>query len=194
MIRTNDNSFFEYIENYLEDKNAQMLFDTLNSNIDWSPQKMKIYNKVILTPRLIHWFSHHDYPFADLPANPVPEYLNLIIKGVTRYVNNRYKTNMKYDSVLINKYRNGNDYIGWHSDSEAKKGTIVAMLSLGQMRTFGLRKKDDQDDGLGYIEYNLKPGSLFIMGGDSQKHWKHSLLKSKGSDRERISLIFRMYR
>lgn len=45
-------------------------------------------------------------------------------------------TNKKYNYVLVNKYRDGNDYVGYHSDDEKELGefpTIVG-LSFGQER------------------------------------------------------------
>ena len=52
--------------------------------------------------------------------------------------------NCEFNYCLINLYRNGSDYTAWHADKEAiEKGKdIVASLSLGQTRKFGVRHKN----------------------------------------------------
>jgi alkylated DNA repair dioxygenase AlkB len=194
-IKLDDNAFVEYIPGFINQDKATKLLAQLNKNIDWSPMEMKIYGKTIFTPRLIHWFSPFPYPIAeeDLPSKPVPRYLKPALKNITEYINEKYNCNIIYDSVLLNKYRDGNDYISWHSDKEAKANTLVVMISLGVMRTFALRRKNEEKDGLNYLEFKLESGSIFIMGGDSQNNWKHSLLKNKNVKDERISLVFREY-
>eukprot|EP00483_Globobulimina_turgida_P013089 UN13113 len=50
----------------------------------------------------------------------------------------------KFDYVLINYYRDGDDYIGWHSDREArpKCTNVIGSVSLGGPRKFVLRHND----------------------------------------------------
>lgn len=46
--------------------------------------------------------------------------------------------NAKFNSVLLNLYRDQNDSMGWHSDNEAALGRcpVIASLSLGETREF----------------------------------------------------------
>ena len=39
----------------------------------------------------------------------------------------------RFNSVLLNRYRSGGDYMGWHSDDEPELGQapVIASLSLG---------------------------------------------------------------
>jgi alkylated DNA repair dioxygenase AlkB len=42
----------------------------------------------------------------------------------------------RFNSVLLNRYRGGGDYMGWHSDDEPELGPapVIASLSLGAAR------------------------------------------------------------
>ena len=113
------------------------------------------------------------------------------------------KYNININSCLINKYRNGEDYIAPHRDSKLSFGDnpIIAILSIGQTRTLRFTKvennyrdksltKKDKDNII--IDFELEDNSLFIMSGDSQSCYSHELLKDN-SDKERYSLTFRKF-
>ncbi len=95
------------------------------------------------------------------------------------------------NSCLINYYRNGNDYIGWHSDDEQKSYITnpIYSVSLGDERIFQLRKKETG----AIVEIKLSNGSLLVMYGEElQLKYQHRVPKSK-SDRARINLTFRYH-
>jgi len=91
----------------------------------------------------------------------------------------------------MNYYRNGKDYIGFHSDSEVNKGDLIASISLGTTRKFVLRHKKWKENETDKIEFELIGGSLLIMRGDTQDHWKHALIKQPKVEGSRINLTFR---
>src|SRR5690606_28182354 len=98
-----------------------------------------------------------------------------------------------FNSCLLNYYRDGNDYIGAHSDEKkhlSKNGMVVG-ISLGQERTLVMESKLNSKHK---IKFELPNGSLFIMEGDTQDHWKHSIPKQIGRKWERISLTFREFK
>jgi len=101
-----------------------------------------------------------------------------------------------FDYVLVNYYRDGKDYIGFHADNEASgvspthgAKNIVASISLGQPRRFLLRHKKKK---LPQLEYSLTPGSLIVMEGETQTFWKHSVPKELRVTQSRINLTFRV--
>ena len=61
----------------------------------------------------------------------------------------------KFNSVLINFYRDGNDSNGWHSDDEKELGQnpIIASLSFGANRRFVMKHKRDNSKK---IEFHVK--------------------------------------
>jgi alkylated DNA repair dioxygenase AlkB len=94
-----------------------------------------------------------------------------------------------FNSVLLNKYRDGNDTVGWHSDDERELGRnpIIASLSLGIARDFILRHKYKPNE----LKIQLRHGSLLIMRGHTQEYWKHALPRRKRITEPRINLTFR---
>ena len=102
----------------------------------------------------------------------------------------------KINSCLINKYRDGNDYIKPHSDSFESFGEypIISGLSLGEERELIFKKKKGLvvPNNKDKFKYKLNDNSLFIMAGASQKYYTHEIEKSDSSDL-RYSLTFREY-
>eukprot|EP01098_Paradermamoeba_levis_P013274 TRINITY_DN601_c0_g2_i3.p2 TRINITY_DN601_c0_g2~~TRINITY_DN601_c0_g2_i3.p2 ORF type:complete len:134 (+),score=33.68 TRINITY_DN601_c0_g2_i3:440-841(+) len=96
----------------------------------------------------------------------------------------------RFDYVLLNRYRDGKDYIGFHSDGEAipEGKDVIASLSLGQTRRFLMRHKESKE----LMEYKLTEGSMIVMQGKTQKYWKHSIPKEPKVFFPRINLTFRM--
>ena len=99
----------------------------------------------------------------------------------------------KIQYAQLNYYRDGNDYIGYHTDSEMVDGDIIASISLGAKRRFLMRHKKYKSDTIKIKkhEFMLEDGSLFIMDYNAGKeHWKHSLPKMKNVG-PRINITFR---
>lgn len=94
-----------------------------------------------------------------------------------------------FNSVLLNRYRDGSDSMGWHADDEVSLGPepVIASVSLGAARRFDLRH-----DATGTVHsLRLTSGSLLVMRGCTQAEWKHRVPKMAGLDAERINLTFR---
>jgi len=98
----------------------------------------------------------------------------------------------KFNSVLINLYRNRKDYVSWHSDDEPELGInpIIASVSFGQTRRFQLKHKLNKD--LDKVEITLTDGSLLLMKGSTQHFWHHQIPKTSKQLKERINLTFRV--
>lgn len=96
------------------------------------------------------------------------------------------------NSCLLNRYRDGNDYIGAHSDKELRgEHATVVTLSLGSPRNFYFIKKSG---GGIFKRIVLEPGDLCVMYSPStQQNFTHTVPKQAGVG-ERISLTFRQLR
>ena len=99
------------------------------------------------------------------------------------------KTGKKFNSALLNYYRNGKDSMGWHADDEPElgKNPVIASVSLGAERKFQFKHKTIPKS---LINITLSPGSLLIMQGATQHHWLHQVPKVKDAG-ERINITFR---
>jgi alkylated DNA repair dioxygenase AlkB len=97
----------------------------------------------------------------------------------------------RFNSVLLNLYRNGRDSMGWHADDEPELGPApaIASVSLGALRRFRLRPRA----GLVHapLSLDLPHGSLLLMRGPTQQHWQHALPKTARPVGPRLNLTFR---
>jgi alkylated DNA repair dioxygenase AlkB len=96
--------------------------------------------------------------------------------------------------VLLNYYRDHNDSMGLHSDDEPELGRnpTIASLSLGTPRTLVLKHRSRRE--LKPIHLTLDPGSLLLMQGETQHHWKHGINKLHRPCGPRVNLTFRRIR
>eukprot|EP01137_Pigoraptor_chileana_P004986 Opistho-2@2763 len=95
-----------------------------------------------------------------------------------------------FNSCLLNEYRNGSQYIGFHADDEKDLGEnrMVATVSLGGARDFVLKPK--KSEGEKTTKILLESGSLVVMAGECQRLYHHSIPK-RASAEYRVSLTFR---
>ena len=95
-----------------------------------------------------------------------------------------------FNSALVNLYRDGNDSMGWHADNEPELGRapVIASLNFGETRSFRLKARALQAKP---IAINLGNGDLLVMRGELQRHWQHSIPKTRGSGSPRINITFR---
>ena len=100
-------------------------------------------------------------------------------------------------ACLANHYREGHGSIPWHYDEVRAHGDarLVAALSLGAPRRFGLRQRAGGASGetgaAAEAEYlELEAGSVLAMWGRTQEEFEHELPLRPG-DGHRISLTFR---
>src|SRR5437588_602728 len=94
------------------------------------------------------------------------------------------------DGAWVCLYRDGSDSVAWHGDRiarESARDTMVAIVSLGATRPFGLRPKSG---GRG-LRLQVGHGDLLVMGGSCQRTWLHSIPKVATCLGSRISIQFR---
>ena len=78
------------------------------------------------------------------------------------------------NSVLANLYRGEQDSMGWHADNERELGNdpTIASVSLAATRRFWLKHANAKT-----VRLELGHGSLLVMQGSTQQHWKHCVPK-----------------
>ena len=167
---------------------ANQYFQVLYRSINWSSEKIRLFGKVHNVPRLSAFYGDGgiSYCYSGIHADAmawIPE-LAKIREDVERAIGQRF------NSVLANLYRDGNDSNGWHADDEKSLGVrpVIASLSLGAARDFQIkhRRLDEHRYSL-----SLTNGSLLLMAGDMQTNWLHQIPKRKSLSLPRINLTFR---
>lgn len=165
------------------------VFERLRIESVWQQQEMKIYGKAVLQPRLTAWYGDPErtYVYSGIRNTPLP-WTSLLL-SLRRAVED--VCNYRFNSVLLNYYRSGNDSMGFHSDNERELGPmpVIASLSLGEPRVFILKHAKRAD--LLPVRIPLPGGTLLLMKGETQKFWKHAINKEKPSSGGRINLTFR---
>jgi alkylated DNA repair dioxygenase AlkB len=177
------------MEEFLNHQEANELFYKLRDTIQWGQEYLNIYGKVHPFPRQTAWYGDEGaiYTYSGKTFTPFPWTPELLdIKHRIEAVFPEYH----YNSVLLNRYRNGNDKVSWHSDNEKAFGVnpTIASLSLGATRRFDLRYKPDKTR---IHRFSLPSGTLLIMKGELQSYWEHQVPQQKNIVNERINLTYR---
>ncbi len=177
------------VENFLSSRESEHLFNYFRKQVNWRRQIIKIYGKVHPVPRESAWFGdpESNYFITGFIRNISPWLPELL--DLKNQIEKAFP-DLQFNSVLLNKYRNGTDKVGWHSDNDEEFGVnpAIASLSLGATRRFDIRHKTDKSKT---IRINLNSGSLLIMKGAMQHHWDHQVPQQKHVAGERINLTFR---
>jgi alkylated DNA repair dioxygenase AlkB len=161
------------------------IFERLVAATAWRAETVTVYGKRHLQPRLTAWHGDASYTYSGLKLAPVPftPLLQLIREAVEQ------ATGRRFNSVLLNYYRDQRDSMGMHSDDEPELGPepAIASLSFGATRTFILRHKRSKRT----VKLDLADGSLLLMAGYLQKNWLHGINKQTRPEKPRLNLTFR---
>jgi len=177
----------EYWPEFYSVDESHRFYKQLIDEVDWQQDRVTVYGKEHLAPRLSRWFGEPwmDYTYASytMKASAMTSLLKQIQANIEQ------QTGERFNSVLVNYYRDGSDSNGWHSDDEPELGNnpIIASLSLGASRDFHLRHKRNKEMK---HKMSLENGSLLMMRGTTQSHWQHHVPKRANAD-GRINLTFR---
>lgn len=168
---------------------AGRLQDILMRETPWRQEEITLWGKQHLQPRLTCWYGHHgdDYSYSgiELVRNEWTPTLLQIRRDIESVSGHRF------NSVLLNLYRDEHDSVGMHSDDEPEFGQqpVIASLSLGETRVFRLKHKTRRE--LKSIAIELTDGSLLVMAGATQQYWRHGINKENQNRKPRINLTFR---
>jgi alkylated DNA repair dioxygenase AlkB len=177
-----------FAPDWLSASDADSLRDQLLSDIPWEMHRIRMFGRMVDSPRLSAWIGDEEatYRYSGVPFAPKPwtESLRALRGRVADACGTRF------NSVLANLYRDGNDRMGWHSDDERELGPapVIASVSLGASRCFRFRAKAGGDA----LSIELPHGSLLRMAGDTQRLYKHELPVRKRAMGPRINLTFRL--
>lgn len=178
----------DYTPDYLAETEADRLLEHLVAATPWQQKHITLYGREIPMPRLIAWYADDPYTFSGSTQEPnawTPELTALRDRLEAT-------TGARYNSVLLNLYRDGKDSISWHADDEPELGPnpTIASVSLGSERDFILRRNDDPGVK---VKLPLAHGSLVVMRDDSQSAWQHSVPKRARVTEPRVNLTFRWF-
>ena len=179
----------EYHPGLFNERECALLLHKFIVQSPWQQKVVRMYDKEVVTPRLCAWYADEEtYDYTSLrrstPNKWTPELM--AIKQKVEQI-----AGVKFNSVLLNYYRDGNDSVAWHSDNEKALGKypVIASVSFGQVRSFDIRYKQDHSEK---YSIKLESGALMIMKGDLQQNWEHRIAKSLRPMTARVNLTFRV--
>lgn len=151
--------------------------------------EIKIMGKICHQNRDVNFFSddinEYNYSNKKMKSNK----LSTNLKQLLKEINEICKT--EYNSILINRYNDGSEGIGKHSDDEKEiDKTSITSLSFGSTRKFRIRDKKTKEI---IKDVLLKSLDICIMGGNFQKDYTHEIPIEKKIKNLRYSFTFRKF-
>ncbi len=176
-----------YLPIFLSSAEADDWLAFLMNKVNFQSGEIKLFGKTYAKPRLEAFYAENELTYSysgkQMKTQPLFTELNALKERVESI------SNLEFNAVLINLYRDGMDSNGWHADDEKELGhdPCIASLSLGAERIFELKHNQIKKK----VKLKLEHGSLLFMMQGSQKYWKHQLPKDKMINEPRINLTFR---
>ena len=176
-----------YFPHFLSSLEADDWFTFLKNKVNFQSGEIKLFGKTYAKPRLEAFYAENELTYSysgkQMKTDPFFDEIEELKKLIETL------SDLDFNAVLINLYRNGMDSNGWHADDEKELGEdpYIASISLGAERIFELKHNQTKKK----IKLKLEHGSLLCMMQGSQRFWKHQLPKDKTVDIPRINLTFR---
>lgn len=203
-----NNINLHYVENFLDKTTADTYFNILESGVTYNTDEQSqitIFGKKIMIPRkqVAYGDDGTSYKFSGVTVmakrwtedDKVGKTLLDIKKKVEEH------TGKKFNFVLLNRYKDGDAYIGPHRDDEKELGDdpAIACISFGAERSLVFAPyrfiplQDNQNLPLTNDKLNvpLKHGSLCVMLDKTNTFWTHTIPKKSSIKLPRVSLTFR---
>lgn len=172
---------------WLAPAEASRALDDVIARTAWQQDTMGTPAGRVPLPRLTAWQGEPEAVYVYSGIRNVPQaWVSAVaaLKAAAEAV-----CGVRFNSVLLNRYRSGSDSMGWHADREPELGPepVIASVSLGATRRFDLRH-----NATGVVRsFQLKGGSLLLMRGTTQAEWRHRVPKEPDVRGERVNLTFR---
>jgi alkylated DNA repair dioxygenase AlkB len=170
----------------------------LLASIPWDQPQVMVYGRLHRVPRLVAWYGDPGctYRYSGLLHQPRP--WTPALAALRQRL--RQRVGLDFNSLLLNRYRDGSDRMGWHADDEPElePDHPIASLSLGASRTLRFRPKPRRQGQLAALAapfgLELADGDLLLMDAPTQEHWQHGLPARLRLRQERLNLTFRRIR
>ena len=179
-----------YIPGFLAPGEAHALFDEVIAAANWQQESHAMFGRRVIAPRLTAWYGEpgatYRYSGVERAAGPWLPPIRKLAAEVENTVG------WRFNYVLVNRYRDGRDMLGWHADDEVDLGEVpvLAAVSVGAERVFRMRPRG----GGASAAIVLGHGSLLLMWGNSQRDFKHCLPRTRRPVGERLSFTLRRTR
>lgn len=181
------NGWYLYFEDFLEESKSIELLEYYMNNLPWKSGEITLFGKTCPIPRKQVYFSDDNLSYGYSGKELVIDEWDPLVLAIKDEI--EVFVGEQFNACLANLYRDGQDSNGLHADNEKELGInpIIASVSFGATRRFDLKHTRTQEK----LSFDLKSGSLFVMGGEMQHHWKHQIPKQRNVQEPRVNLTFR---
>lgn len=208
IVTDRDDALIELYPHFMSKKEATELFKELEKIEGWKVRQVVTKGGMQFASRLIASLVNPSTDKTIMHYNPEDNDYSFFTPLLEK-VHDRIKdlTHESFNYAYLNFYRDGNDYIGFHSDKEdnIEQGSTIASLSLGATRDFVIRHIADtriaqamldNESRLAALEaakqsITLENGSLLLMKKSTQKVYHHGVPKRTKIMNSRINITFR---
>ncbi len=182
-----NNGEYLYIPKFFNKIDGNEYLKDLLSAIEWVQETKTLYGKETISPRLEARYGDENktYSYNGQMHTPHPWTKTLLaIKDKIKAL-----TEVEWNSVILNQFRNEKDSIYWYTDAgnELGENPTIIYVNFGATRKFQFRHRDKK----GSFDINLTHGSILITRGEMQHFWVHQVAKPKKKVSECVHLIFR---
>lgn len=172
---------------------AAALQTALEAEVPWKQEQIRLWGRSHPLPRLTCWVADPGcaYRYSGLeqhiePWSPTLEWLRQQLQR---------ELGCRFNALLLNRYRDGDDRMGWHADDEPEldPAAPIASLSLGACRSLRWRPRPGSTlEGVAPWSQDLGHGDLLVMDPPTQRHWQHALPARRRVHQPRLNLTFRV--
>ncbi len=161
----------------------------VDPELDYHPE-IKIFDKICHQQRSIGFYSDTSKGYNYSNSLTPSKQMKPCLRELLIYVNDKFDAS--FNGILINKYENGEEYIGKHSDDEKglQPNCGVISMSFGAVRKFRIR---DKNTGKIVLDVPTEPNKIIQMAGNFQKEFTHEIPVEKKVKECRYSLTFRRH-
>jgi len=173
---------------WLTPEEATIMLARIVAETQWRQERIRTPGGWVDQPRLTAWLGEPDAVYVYSGIRNIPQPWTPAVAELRDAVD--AICGVRFNSVLLNRYRTGADSMGWHADHEPELGAepVIASVSLGATRRFDLRH-----NATGVVRsFRLTSGSLLVMRGQTQAQWRHRVPKEPAVSGERVNLTFRV--
>ena len=180
-----------YRPGFLQRLRADALLVRALAELAWQREQLTLFGRDVLAPRLSAWYglpgASYRYSGTERRAAPWPVFVERLAAEVGAAVG------WRFNYVLVNRYRDGQDALGWHADDEADLGPapVIATASVGGERLLRVRRRRARGTTTDSIAQPLAHGSLLLMWGRCQRDYQHCVPRTVKPVAERVSFTFR---
>lgn len=186
-----DGAVIHFVRRPFPPAEAASLFAALQTEPDWQQQSVLLFGAPVPEPRLVAYQASDSslrYSYSGKLMDPQP--LSPAVAAVLQRLQAVFPGAPSFNSVLLNRYRSGQDSMGWHTDEDVPRygpDPQIASVSFGAERDFVVRRRGAPDQKWCWA---LGGGAALLMAGACQRLYQHGVPKRAGVG-ERINLTFR---